>query len=363
VGDSGISVRSGATDAQKRYVNLDGLRGVAALAVCFWHAHQLGIGNLPSAYLGVDLFFLMSGFVLDAAYSKRLETNLSPGKFMLIRVVRLYPLYILGTLALLVYFLIARHSGANDIFSSTYLFSAFALGALFLPIKSANPTYFLFPLSPPAWSLFLELIVNYLYTIKIIRKNNKFMLVAIAISAILMIVSAAKFGTLDLGWNVSTFPWGVPRVIFSFFAGVILFRISDKWEWNSFIHPIFLPVLTVLMLSVPAGGVFQGFSQVGIILLGFPFLVFISIKCDTGPKLTSVYKWAGELSYPLYALHVPVIRWLNGALQAVHIQPKETWWAGWLGMALAVAASGVALVVYDRWARSKLSRLFGLRRS
>lgn len=81
------------------YHSLDALRGVAAIFVVFWHFGSflapLAVG---SAYLAVDLFFLMSGFVIANAYQDRLSLSLGPVRFALLRLIRLYPLYLAGTL-------------------------------------------------------------------------------------------------------------------------------------------------------------------------------------------------------------------------------------------------------------------------
>ncbi|MFX8945840.1 acyltransferase family protein, partial [Acinetobacter baumannii] len=63
---------------RRSFATLDGLRGVAALLVVYHHEHLAGIVGAPAgAYLAVDLFFLMSGFVIAHAYEARLEQGLS----------------------------------------------------------------------------------------------------------------------------------------------------------------------------------------------------------------------------------------------------------------------------------------------
>src|SRR5882757_166487 len=84
---------------QSRYLVLDGLRGVAAFAVILDHVPEAMVnGALPGRALSVDFFFVLSGFVLAHAYANRLETNLTPLNFMRLRLIRLYPLYLLGVM-------------------------------------------------------------------------------------------------------------------------------------------------------------------------------------------------------------------------------------------------------------------------
>ena len=83
---------------KQTFAALDGVRGIAALAVMMFHiAWWPHFGRpFPSAYLAVDLFFALSGFVVAHAYSPRLSQGMSPWGFLRLRVVRLWPLYALG---------------------------------------------------------------------------------------------------------------------------------------------------------------------------------------------------------------------------------------------------------------------------
>ena|ERR1700730_5639017 len=78
---------------------LDGVRGVAAILVALFHLRNrfLGFNNFPGGdgYLAVDLFFVLSGFVLSHAYLPRFQNGMSPSQFMKARLIRLYPLYII----------------------------------------------------------------------------------------------------------------------------------------------------------------------------------------------------------------------------------------------------------------------------
>src|ERR1700761_1914630 len=82
--------------AGRKFETLDGLRGIAALAVVLYHLPLPLHALAPRGYLAVDLFFLMSGFVVAAAYEERLLSGLSTAAFALVRLKRLWPLYGLG---------------------------------------------------------------------------------------------------------------------------------------------------------------------------------------------------------------------------------------------------------------------------
>src|SRR6185437_6209521 len=78
------------------YATLDGLRGVAALAVVLYHYASDLIA--PHGYLAVDLFFAMSGFVIASAYEAKLKDGLDVRGFLGIRAKRLAPLWMLGAI-------------------------------------------------------------------------------------------------------------------------------------------------------------------------------------------------------------------------------------------------------------------------
>jgi peptidoglycan/LPS O-acetylase OafA/YrhL len=65
------------------------------MSLHFWH--ELGTA-LPHSYLAVDFFFILSGFVLAHAYEDRLLAEMTPTQFLCLRLIRLYPLYLIGTL-------------------------------------------------------------------------------------------------------------------------------------------------------------------------------------------------------------------------------------------------------------------------
>src|SRR5437016_234007 len=80
-----------------RYEILDGMRGIAAFCVMIFHYLGGSNGVFKNTYVGVDLFFILSGFVLTHSYGEKLLSgNLSFTGFMLRRLIRLYPLLIAG---------------------------------------------------------------------------------------------------------------------------------------------------------------------------------------------------------------------------------------------------------------------------
>jgi peptidoglycan/LPS O-acetylase OafA/YrhL len=163
------------------FVILDGLRGIAAAAVVSVHArlffHSVAAygsvpdaagllpttGPLSEAYLAVDFFFILSGFVLAHAYGEKLKDGMSLWRFMGIRLIRLYPLHLLAlSLALWPYLTLratSLHAGTIAVQMLTALF--------FLPSPATDGEGSLFPMNGPVWSLLFELIANGLFALLI----------------------------------------------------------------------------------------------------------------------------------------------------------------------------------------------------
>lgn len=82
---------------KRRFVTLDAMRGIAALVVVGRHFTDASGGHAAQfSYLAVDVFFLLSGFVLSLSYRRRFDAGMSAAEFMKLRVIRLYPLYFVG---------------------------------------------------------------------------------------------------------------------------------------------------------------------------------------------------------------------------------------------------------------------------
>jgi peptidoglycan/LPS O-acetylase OafA/YrhL len=164
------------TVRNRSFVTLDGLRGIAALAILTRHAPAffasvaimiplsgrtgpaVSVGPFYESYLAVDFFFALSGFVLAHAYGARLGSSLSGLRFMAVRLIRLYPLYVF---ALLIATLLAvpralSHDQSGLLETLKNLLPAI----LFLPAPPVSGDAVLFPFNGPAWSLFFELLAN-----------------------------------------------------------------------------------------------------------------------------------------------------------------------------------------------------------
>jgi len=337
------------------YRTLDGIRGVAAISVFVWHFSDLFGFRPGSGYLAVDLFFCLSGFVLSYAYGKKLDQgSISWRHFMGLRLIRLYPLYLLS-LALMILSLlitISLHLPTNwtfkDIFTST-VFSIF-----FLPTPPLHSES-VFPLNNPAWSLFFELMVNLSYALVAAKLTVGRLHAVILVSAVFLVAAGLVSGSLDLGGNWSTILTGTPRVFFSFFVGIRLQNLKIRLRLNSFL--VLLLAGTILAIDP---GPYRALYDLFCVLIVVPGLVAAGSNCEPPKILNSVCWILGSTSYALYVLHVPATAGISGILKKMvgHMYAPES---GILILAALLAASLFLDKYFDNPIRKNLAAI--LRRS
>ena len=182
-------IRSAASfvDSKPHYNILDGLRGVAALLVVWYHVHEglsfaqggTVITGINHGYLAVDFFFILSGFVIGYAYDDRWGKTLTLGNFFKRRLIRLHPMVVMGTIVGAITFCIqgcVRWDGTQVPVSAVML--ALLCGMFFIPAvpgmgRDVRGNGEMFPLNGPAWSLFFEYIGNIIYAVLICRLKTK----------------------------------------------------------------------------------------------------------------------------------------------------------------------------------------------
>jgi peptidoglycan/LPS O-acetylase OafA/YrhL len=316
------------------YATLDGLRGIAAALIAIRHAGPLFPGWVfPHSPLAVDLFFVISGFVIASAYDRRLENGLTPMGFMKLRLIRLYPLYLAGLLLGLCAGMVCWLTGTDPRLSAATLIGPFLVGLLILPSPFTwnNET---FPLNPPAWSLFFELAINYVYAAAY-RRVTKARLIGITciFGSLLLIMSLNDMG-LDEGHSWPYFSTGFVRVVFSFSAGLLLFRLRRRINISSF-GSVLIIGLAGATLAMPNLG--SWYSLVAI-TLWIPVLVFFATAVEPGPRVRRACLLLGQISYPLYVLHSPAAVIVESALARVGIvHPNAVIGVIFLGSMIVIA--------------------------
>jgi peptidoglycan/LPS O-acetylase OafA/YrhL len=359
-----VSVRAGtglATVARHQHFHsLDGLRGVAALAVLILHGAELArIGYVPpSAGLAVDFFFLLSGFVIAHAYDARLGGGgMTAPIFMRVRLTRLYPMLFIGCAIGGMVFLIGQRRRSDGL--STSVDILMVIGS-FLLLPSGFATGIAksqaYPTNNPIWSLFWELAVNAVYGSRFGRLSNRALAAVVAVSGAAMIATLACLwpgSYQDIGFASPTlFLLGAVRVSYPFWAGVLMFRLMRGRALPRL--PIGVAgLLLALALLLPLGGTIYTLL---LVVAGFPALVALSADTRLSRPMVRVCAACGELSYPLYLTHQPVFRALVNAVALLHLAVPP-WLLLLVGAALSIVIAQILLVGFDRPVRRRLRRL------
>lgn len=285
---------------ESRFYALDGIRGLAALAVAAYHYGAVADLRTFPGYLAVDLFFVLSGFVIAMNYGERLSRGIGTLRFMVLRMERLYPLWLLGCLVALAH--IVWMGGAAT--APRWLAGITVANLLMLPAPADT---YIFPLNMPGWSLFFEVLVNIAFAAMLWRLRNGAIAAIMLASAVMLGIMAWPHGTVNLGSDWPTIFGGVPRTLFSFLAGVMVFRLgaatARRATWLSLV-PAALALLAILWtppLALRLG------SELLWVLALFPLLVGLAARWESPAMLQRACKHLGDISYPVYVLHVPVM--------------------------------------------------------
>jgi peptidoglycan/LPS O-acetylase OafA/YrhL len=300
------------------FYTLDGIRGIAALLVVLRHTtHFFGDFGFQESYLAVDMFFVMSGVVLANAYEQRLKAGLSTKTFARIRLVRLYPLYALGV----AFSVLALALGA-DYEQTGWLPWTLPLAVFLLPNVFSFAGFSPFPLNGPSWSLFLELWVNIIYSRFISSLNSRNLLLIMAFSAVGLVAGEylSQRHNIDFGWTKKSLVFSFFRVGYSYFAGVLIYRMSAAHRFAGLqIDPslaacgLLLAMAALLMCSPPPS--VQPYFDFLCVTAVFPSIVYAALFFQPKGRTRTVCTFLGAISYPAYAIHAPLGRLTETMLQ------------------------------------------------
>lgn len=281
---------------------LDGLRGIAAIGVMLYHAEIAfgSFGPFSRSYLFVDLFFLLSGFVLALSAEARIRSGeISPAAFFRGRVRRLWPTVAMGVL---IGALFAALSG-----NWTNLPLLVALGLLMIPLLGGSGE--IFPLNGPQWSILMELIVNLAHSLVLRRLGNGWLLAFVVTAGLALIATVTAYGSNTLGPRDGTWWLGLSRVAFSYGLGIWLagrwsaggHRSRASWE-----IALILPVVGVIVINAWPAAVASG--DLVVVLVLWPAMLWLAATAEVPAAIGPWLDRLGQLSFPLYAVHLPLLQ-------------------------------------------------------
>ncbi|MFT4114780.1 acyltransferase family protein [Silvibacterium sp.] len=363
----------GSIAAKSHYQVLDGLRGVAALIVVTFHTFEpFSKGDhtkqiINHGYLAVDFFFLLSGFVVAYAYDDRWG-RMGQWEFYKRRLVRLQPMVVMGSLIGAALFYLQAGPAFPPIAHTPVakMLVVMLIGCTLIPITPSldiRGWQEMHPLDGPAWSLFFEYIANILYATVLRRLGKALLSVFVFASAIFLIHMAVTSPQGDVigGWSITPTELhvGFARLLYPFFAGVLLMRLG--WRIHTKHAFLLCSILLAAVLAIPrAGGplwVNGLYDSLSIIFI-FPLIVAIgagALHAD-GEDAGRVCRFLGELSYPLYITHYPLIYIYTNWVAKGGVTPAQGWAWGAALLITAVSIAYACLKLYDEPVRAWLSR-------
>lgn len=370
------------SDTKAHYDLLDGLRGVAALMVIWYHvfegfafASNSAIETLNHGYLAVDFFFILSGFVIGYAYDDRWGKSLTMKDFFKRRLIRLHPMVIMGAVLGAITFCIqgsVQWDGTHIAISMIML--SLLCTIFFIPAMpgvgyEVRGNGEMFPLNGSCWSLFFEYIGNILYALFIRRLSNKALTVFVVLLGVALaafaVFNVSTYGNIGVGWTLDgvNFLGGSLRMLFPFSLGMLMSRNFKPMKVKGAFW--ICAIALIALFSVPylegleplcMNGVYEAFC----VIVAFPIILWIGASGTTTDKQsTKICKFLGDISYPVYVIHYPLMYLFYAWLIENQLYTLgETWHVALCVFILSIILAYLCLKLYDEPIRKYLAKRF-----
>lgn len=367
------------SDSKPHYELLDGLRGVAALLVVWYHLFE-AFATSPvdqrfnHGYLAVDFFFLLSGFVIGYAYDERWGRGLRMRDFIKRRLIRLHPMVVLGALLGAAAFFVQGSVRWNgEPVPTDMVLAALLCGLLLIPAwpgagHEVRGNGEMYPLNGPGWSLFFEYLGNLLYMLLLRRLPTRWLTLLVALTgaalAAFAIGDLSGYGHLGVGWTLAgnNFPGGMLRLLFAFPAGLLLAR---RFRPVRIRGAFWLCSLSLaLLLAMPYVGseqnhLFNGLYDTLCTLLLFPLLLWLGASGHATDAATArICGFLGDISYPLYMVHYPSMYLFYAWVWNHGYTFSEVWPVAAALFAGNILLAWFVLKIYDEPLRRRLTARF-----
>jgi peptidoglycan/LPS O-acetylase OafA/YrhL len=307
---------------------MTGIRGIAAVWVMLFHAQQSAgkifgmrlLERIPDVIYGchgVDLFFMLSGFILMYAHERDFTVlrKDTVARFARVRFTRVYPLnaVVLLLIAAFVAFQpdyvawVRSTSNSDDFSSGAFVRTLFLATRWFLPGSG--------DWNQPDWSLSLEVLGYILFPVLAfvaLRVSRKWQLIAVSSLSLL-----GSYGVLTyFAFECEIAQIAIVRMLSCFITGIAVFRLwrltleSGK-QWAAWIASA--STAGILVRGFP---VIRGLLPHGSVLFNFFFaslLYGLAFEQGVVSKLLSsrIAVFLGKISFPLYLVHVAPLLWLR----------------------------------------------------
>lgn len=345
--DVGGGMRGHSIAVKRQFVAIEGLRGLAAISVIGVHAATLFGALVPAhGYLAVDFFFILSGIVMAASYDGRFaEGTLDLRRFAAMRLIRLMPTIAAATLiaALLSVAILATGRGEGVIpFGSVGAIAVSAGLTMFLIPQPWVDGRNYYPLNGPFWSLAFELLVNIVFAAFWRWLHGARLIAVLAVLAAGVVLLTPDDGSFEQGFAIEHAALAACRAGFGFFAGVALARIESRLPVRSTFTVLAAAGALILLFWAPVA--WFGFDTATVLLL-FPALAWMAMRFEPGPRGATVALFLGKASYPVYALHMPLLLVTLAGLQIIGARDLAP--SAGVALAFVIGVTGIGYA-FDR---------------
>lgn len=330
--------------------SLEAVRGIAALAIVLYHLDdRLGLPfYFDNFYIGVDLFFVLSGFVIFHVYGGQIDDSTGYARFLWLRFARIYPLHFATLIALAAFQAAVTAIGGSFAASIEPLFAHNDMWSFIGNILAihglntfAGPTF-----NIPSWSISTELytyaVFGALFWAGLIRPDRPFIvpIIIVIASYILLATKASQFHVMqDLGFI---------RNMLGFAVGIIARGVFASLPAPS--------ARTLTILQVGAAVLLLGLLALPVRVTPYaiytaPILCAVLIVACAYDRaglcpilLLAPLQWLGRVSYALYLTHYMVVLAVGG-LYIAAVQHGWITGAIWKQWALIPVVAAIALAI------------------
>lgn len=337
-------------------------RFIASLAIVVFHFGQ-NVYPFNSHYwnfvfqqasIGVSFFFILSGFVMIIAYGRSANNQINSRKYLLNRMARIYPAYLLALLLFAVQIL-------SNISVKIFLICALMLQA-WIPGKVLS-------YNAPGWTLCVELffyisfpfLFNYIYRLTNYKRLiAPILIIWLATQAVLNGFLQSHFykGFPSLSHDLLFFNplMHINEFLVGNLAGLFFINNQSGKRRNFDLHILTLFILFFLVLKFPSGLNYEDG------LLAFIFVPFILLLSYSDGKISSLFKrkafvFFGEISFGIYIFQVPVYALVNKFCKEFFPAWKDANSLFYISLFILIFFSAVSFLFFETPIREKIKRL------
>lgn len=325
-----------------RFLYLEGLRGALAVVVCLGHYGVNTVlsptGQLLNFRLAVDVFFVLSGFVLSHAY---FFSNRSWSEFIANRFARLYPLHFVTLILACVF---ARNWTVEN-GGTVFVQNLFLVQNIGMAPHDPGPNY-------PSWSISVEVWVAVFYFLgmRVVGKLLPFFFLLVMTPAVLLLTNFPDAYHYNY---FSVVNGGLLRGVFGFAVGTgafLLYRQVTGHKLSPWVSAALLVTLLLLFFADKS----TASNLLLVYALSFALMIALALCRVGNDRLANLLAFSGSISYSIYLLHVPVYLLAERMLGEPHVLGAAAKWS----LPLLMIVAPISAYLFEKPVQNSLVRFF-----